>query len=170
MELIPTILRGLQLLWILILTALIGNVIATNLDGASSATAAINFTMFVIVVSWLVAIYGLATAFFDRLAIPLALLGANAAAMLFTFISAVVLAAKLGVVNCSNTAGHDADWIAYGSNNDVKRCREIQAGTVFMWFLFVTFTSGFVLAFLGGGFRRGGGSVMSGPTMSQLRV
>ncbi|KAK1750622.1 marvel domain-containing protein [Echria macrotheca] len=168
MELIPTILRGLQLLWTLLLTALIGNVIATNIDAAGSATAAINFSMFVLVVSWLVAIYGLATAFVDRLAIPMALLAADAAAMLFTFISAVVLAAKLGVVNCSDTKDKGDSWIGYGSADDTKRCREIQASTVFMWFLFVSFAAGFALTFLG--FRRTGGSVRSGPTMSQVRV
>lgn len=168
MELIPTILRGLQLLWTLLLTALIGNVIATNLTAASSATAAINFTMFVIVLSWLAAIFGLATAFVDRIAIPMALLGADGAATLFTFISAIVLSAKLGVVNCANTEDKGDSWIGYGSANDSKRCREIQASTVFMWFLFVSFTSALVLTFLG--FRRGGGSIRSGPTMSQVRV
>ncbi|KAK3360253.1 marvel domain-containing protein [Lasiosphaeria hispida] len=168
MEVIPTLLRGSQLLLVLLLTALIGNVIATNVGAAASATAAINFSMFVIVLSWLVAIFGLASAFVDRIAIPVALLGADAAATLFTFISAVVLAAKLRVVNCGNTKDQADDWIGYGSLDDTKRCREIQASTVFMWFLFISFAAGLALAFLG--FRRGGGSVRSGPTMSQVRV
>jgi len=170
MELIPTILRGLQLLWILLLTALIGNVIATNVNAAGSATAAINFSMFVIVISWLVTIYGLATSFVDRIAIPMALLAADGVAVLFTFISAIVLAAKLGVANCSSTEDKGGSWIGYGSLDDGKRCREIQASTVFMWFLFISFTAGLVLTYLG--FRRGGGSVSgrSGPSMSQVRV
>ncbi|KAK0615989.1 marvel domain-containing protein [Bombardia bombarda] len=168
MELIPTLLRGLQLLWILLLTALIGNVIATNVSAAHSATAAINFSMFVIVLSWLAAIFGLAAAFVDRIAIPIGLLAADALATLFTFIAAVVLAAKLRVVNCANTHGQPADWIAYGSLDDTKRCREIQASTAFMWFLFATFAAGLFFAFMS--FRRGGGSVRSGPTMSQVRV
>jgi len=170
MELIPTVLRALQLLWTLILTALIGNVIATNINAAGSATAAINFSMFVIVISWLAAIYGLATAFVDSIAIPMACLVADGVAVLFTFIAAVVLAAKLGVVNCADTKDKGDSWIAYGSADDTKRCREIQAGTVFMWFLFISFTAGLVLTYLG--FRRGGGSVSgrSGPSMSQVRV
>lgn len=170
MELIPTILRGLQLLWILLLTALIGNVIATNVNAAGSATAAINFSMFVIVISWLVAIYGLATSFVDRIAIPMALLAADGVAVLFTFISAIVLAAKLGVANCGSTKDKGDSWIGYGSLDDGKRCREIQASTVFMWFLFISFTAGLALTYLG--FRRGGGSVSgrSGPSMSQVRV
>ncbi|KAK0741225.1 marvel domain-containing protein [Schizothecium vesticola] len=170
MELIPTILRGLQLLFVVILTGLIGNVIATNIDAAGSATAAINFTMFVIVLSWLTTIFGLATAFVDRIAIPMALLAADGAASLFTFIAAIVLSAKLGVANCGAIVpeDHSDSWIVFGSANDPKRCRQIQAGTVFMWFLFLTSAAALTLTFLG--FRRGGGSVRSGPTMSQVRV
>lgn len=168
MELVPTVLRGLQLLWIVLLTALIGNVIATNIDAAGSATAAINFSMFVIVLSWLAALFGLATLLVDRLAIPVVLLAADAAATLFTFIDAVVLSAKLGAANCADPRFKDDSWIAYGSHDDTKRCREVQASTVFMWFLFVTFAAGLTFTYMG--FRRGGGSVRSGPTMSQVRV
>ncbi|KAK3327295.1 marvel domain-containing protein [Cercophora scortea] len=166
MELIPVLLRGAQLLWILLLTALIGNVIATNIAGAE---AAINFSMFVIVISWLAALYGLATAFVDSIAIPIIVLAMDGLATLFTFISAVVLSAKLGAVNCGNEdAVYSADWIGYGSLNTVKRCREVQASAVFMWFLFGTFAAGLFFTFLN--FRRSGGSVRSGPTMSQVRV
>jgi hypothetical protein len=169
MERIQLLLRALQLLFIIILTGLIGNVIASNERAASSATAAINFSMFVIVLSWLAALFGLAVGMVDRISLPvLALLGVDAAVTLFTFIDAIVLAAKLTVVNCSDTKDKPADWIAYGSNDDTKRCREVQASTVFMWFLFATFTAALALTFMG--FRRGGGSVRSGPTMSQVRV
>jgi hypothetical protein len=169
MEKIQLILRAAQLLFIIILTGLVGNLIATNIDAASSATAAINFSMFVIVLSWIAALLGLATGLVERIAPPvLALLGADALATLFTFIDAVVLAAKLKAVNCANTADQPDNWIAYGSADDNKRCREVQASTVFMWFLFATFAAALVLSFLG--FRRGGGSIRSGPTMSQVRV
>lgn len=169
MERIQLILRAIQLLFLIILTGLIGNIIATNLHAAGSATAAINFSMFVIVLSWLAALIGLATGLVERIALPLIVhLAADALATLFTFIGAVVLAAKLKVVNCSDTRGQPGDWIAYGSGDDHKRCREVQAGTAFMWFLFATFAAALVLSFLG--FRRGGGSIRSGPTMSQVRV
>lgn len=168
MELVQAILRGLQLLWALLLTALIGNVIATNVAAAGTATAAINFAMFVVVLSWLAAIFGLASAFVDRLAIPMALLAADGAATLFSLIAGIVLAAKLKAVNCAETNDQAPDWIGYGSHDDTKRCREIQASTVFMWFLFITFSAGLVFTYMG--FRRGGGSVRSGPTMSQVRV
>ncbi|KAK3309136.1 marvel domain-containing protein [Chaetomium strumarium] len=169
MEKIQLLLRALQLLFIIILTGLIGHVIASNIHAASSATAAINFSMFVIVLSWLAALLGLVAGMVQRITLPLiALLGADLLATLFTLIDAIVLAAKLKAVNCANTGGHSASWIAYGSANDTRRCREVQASTVFMWFLFATFAAALVLSFLG--FRRGGGSIRSGPTMSQVRV
>lgn len=170
MEKIQLALRAAQLLFVIILTGLVGNVIASNRDAAASATAAVNFSMFVIVVGWLAALLGLAAGLVERVAMlpVLALLGADGLAALFTFIDAVVLAAKLGAVNCADTAGRSAAWIAYGSADDTKRCREIQAATFFMWCLFASFAAALVLSFLG--FRRGGGSVRSGPTMSQVRV
>ncbi|KAK3986330.1 marvel domain-containing protein [Cladorrhinum sp. PSN332] len=172
MEKVSQLLRALELIFLIILTGLIGNVIATNINAAATATAAINFTMFVIVLSWLAAIYGLVTLYFSsRLSSGLPLLvnlGLDIASTLFTFIAAVVLAAKLTVVNCNNTGGQPSNWIAYGSANDGKRCREVQASTAFMWFLFATFTVGLVMSLMG--FRRGGGSVRTGPMMSQVGV
>jgi hypothetical protein len=169
MERIQLILRAIQLLFIVILTGLIGSLIASNVNAAGSAMAAINFAMFVVVLSWLAALLGLATGLIQRVALPvLVLLGADAHATLFTFIEAVVLAAKLKVVNSGSFGWQPADWIGFGSANVVKRCREVQAATAFMWFLFATFAAALVLSFLG--FRRGGGSMRSGPTMSQVRV
>ena len=69
-------------------------------------------------------------------------------------LTAVVLAAKLKAVNCADTAGQPPDWIAYGSADDTKRCRQVQASAVFMWFLFAAFATTLALTFLG--FRRGG--------------
>ncbi|KAK4657695.1 hypothetical protein QC762_200260 [Podospora pseudocomata] len=168
MEKTPLYFRSAQLLFILITTALIGNVIATNVSAASSATAAINFTMFVLVITWLAALYGLISTVIERLSYPVGLLALDAAATLFTFIAAIVLAAKLTVVNCADPGNKAADWIAYGSTDNTKRCRQIQASTVFMWFLFPLFTAVLVLSLMG--FRRGGGSVRTGPTMSQIGV
>jgi hypothetical protein len=169
MELIQLIIRSVQLLWIILLTALIGNVIANNINATGSAESAVNFSMFVIVLSWLVTLLGLAAGIAEALAVPIILLAADGLATLFTLIDGIVLAAKLRAVNCSNTAGQGSGWIAYGSGNDEKRCREIQASTVFMWFLFATFVAGLAITFMT--FRRAGGSVRSGvPTMSQVKV
>jgi Membrane-associating domain len=132
-------LRVLALLWTLLITALIGNVMASNINAASSATQAINFTMFVAAWSWVAGLVGLAAIFITALAIPWILWPLDIIAVLFTFISAIVLAAKLKAVDCNNIGRQPSNWIAFGSNNNEKRCREIQASTVFMWFLWVTF-------------------------------
>lgn len=156
MEIIQIAIRGLQLLWIIILTALLGNVIATSNNGSFVSAAAVNFSMFVTVLGWLVTIYGLAVAFVESLAIPIVVMATDALVVLFTFIDAVVLAAMLGVPNC-------------GREDNEKKCRELQASTVFMWFLFGTFAASLAFALLG--YRRGGGSVRSGgPHMAQVRV
>lgn len=159
------ILRGLQFFWVLLITALIGNVIALNVNGPM---AAINFTMFVAVLSWLAVIYGLAASFVERLAVPIVMFALDGAAALFTFIDAIVLSATLGATNCANPNKGDG-WIGFGALDVGKRCREIQASTVFVWFLWATFVATLALAFLS--FRRMGGSARShGPGMSQVRV
>ncbi|KAH9885176.1 marvel domain-containing protein [Xylariomycetidae sp. FL2044] len=102
MELIKSILRIVQLLLVLITTALVGNVIANNVDAAGSAEAAVNFIMFVCVLSWIAVLYGLVSHFVQSLAIPIVALGLDAACTLFTFIGAIVFSAKLTAVNCAN--------------------------------------------------------------------
>ncbi|KAJ9164735.1 hypothetical protein NKR19_g1142 [Coniochaeta hoffmannii] len=165
MDLWQLILRCLQFLWVLLITALIGNVIALNNDGHM---VSINFTMFVAVLSWLAVLYGLAAAFVESLAIPIVMLALDGAAALFTFIDGIVLAAKLGAPNCGNPH-KGPGWIGFGADNVSKRCREIQASTAFVWFLWATFVATLVLAFMS--FRRvGGGARSHGPGMSQVRV
>jgi hypothetical protein len=173
---IKTLIRGFQLFCTLIVTALIGNVIASNVSAAGSATAAINFSMFVAVICWLAAIYGLVctlTGVMSSVAKPIIILSLDGVATLFTFIDAVVLAAKLKAVNCADLDPKNLgdDYIAFGSLDDTKRCREIQASTAFLWFLFATFIGSLFFSF--GDFKgRGvGGSVHSSrPSMAQVRV
>ncbi|KAI0891364.1 marvel domain-containing protein [Annulohypoxylon nitens] len=162
--LIKSILRILQFILVLLTTALIGNVIASNISGSESA---VNFIMFVCALSWLAVLYGLVSHFLPAISIPVAALGLDSTATLFTFIAAVVLSAKLKAVNCSHLVNKPSDYIAFGSNNDEKRCREIQASTVFLWFLFASF--GASLFFVLRELRRTGGSVR-GPNMSQIGV
>ncbi|KAI1657212.1 marvel domain-containing protein [Daldinia decipiens] len=161
---IKSVLRIVQLLLVLLTTALVGNVIASNVTGSESA---INFVMFVCALSWLAIIYGLVSHFVSAVAIPVVALALDSAATLFTFIAAIVFSAKLQAVNCSNIGHKTSDYIAFGSEDTEKRCREIQASTVFLWFLFAAFAASlfFVLKEL----RRGGGSVR-GPNMSQIGV
>lgn len=134
-------LRLLALLWTLLITALIGNVIASNVNARTSAASAVNFTMFVAALSWVALLFGIAAAIISSLALPIVLLPLDFLATLFTFIAAIVLAAKLGAPNCGSIDrdDHGSGWIAFGSHNDEKRCREIQASTAFMWFLWACF-------------------------------
>lgn len=159
MELIQIGLRALQLLWIILLTALLGNIIATAHNNALVSNAAVNFSLFVTVLAWLATLYGLALAFVTSLAIPIVVLAADAAVVLFSFISAIVLAALLRTRNCGD---EDAAGLE-------KKCRELQASTAFMWFLFASFLGTLALAALA--FKRGGGaSVRTGPSMKQVHV
>jgi len=156
-----------SLLWTLLITALMGNVIATNINGH---LAAVNFTMFVAVLSWLAVIVGLAAAFFASLARPMLLIPLYAAVAVFSLIDGIVLAAELRATNCGNISKEHLpkDWIGWGSHNDEKRCREIQASTAFMWFLWACFSASlfFVVREARSGF---GGSVLSSrPSMSQV--
>lgn len=159
MELIQVGLRALQLLWIILLTALLGNVIATAHNNALVTNAAVNFSMFVTVLAWLVTLYGLALSFVSSLAIPIVVLALDGLVVLFSFIDAIVLAALLRARNCG----------VFDSGLE-KKCRELQASTAFMWFLFATFVGTLALAAMA--FKRGGGSVRSsgGPSMKQVRV
>ena len=61
----------------------------------------INYCMFVAVLSWIVLLIGFVGSFIES--IPLmVLLAADALAIFFTFVAAVVLSAKLGVHSCDN--------------------------------------------------------------------
>ncbi|KAL7936647.1 putative non-classical export protein Nce102 [Trichoderma chlorosporum] len=174
-NLFKVLLRIIALIWTLLITALIGNVIASNVDGHMKT---INFTMFVAALSWVALLYGLFAVFVVSLAIPLALLILDGLATLFTFIDAIVLAAVLRAPNCGNISGDHlpSDWIGFGSHHDERRCREIQASTAFMWFLWVCFTLLLAITVLdarsGGGFagsiRTSRSSRSSRPAMSQV--
>ncbi|KAL1869192.1 hypothetical protein VTK73DRAFT_3328 [Phialemonium thermophilum] len=170
MELPQILIRGLQFLWTLLITALIGNVIASNHNGHM---AAVNFTMFVAVLSWISVIAGLAGALVDRVSSfipPLIQLSLDGIAALFSLIDGIVLAALLGAANCGAShleRHHGSGWIGWGSSDPEKRCREIQASTAFVWFLWATVAASLAIALLG--YRRMGGSVGSSrPTMSQV--
>lgn len=167
---INLILRGIALFWTLLITALIGNVIASDNDAATSARSAINFTMFVAALSWIVCIYGMLSTFISALGRPLIMLPLDVLGVLFTFISAIVLAAKIRATNCDNIS-HDNlsdDWIGFGSSDDEKRCREIQASTAFMWFLWVCLCGGLFFSYKESRSPFGSSLRSSRPAMSQV--
>ncbi|TFB02046.1 Non-classical export protein 2 [Trichoderma ghanense] len=176
-NLLKVALRGIALVWTLLITALIGNVIASNVNGHM---VTVNFTMFVAALSWVALLYGLLAIFIESIAVPSALLILDGLATLFTFICAIVLAAELRAPNCGNIPGQHlpSGWIGFGSpGHDETRCREIQASTAFMWFLWACFmlilfltwrdarSSGFT-----GSMRTSRSSRSSRPAMSQVGV
>jgi hypothetical protein len=159
-------LRASQFLWTLLITALVGNVIATAFAGNQSS---INYAIFVAVFSWLVLLFGFVAAWMDMSNIILTALDALAA--VFTFIAGVVLAAKLGVHSCGNIDYIRHNSLTNGSPNMSKRCHELQASTAFFWFLFASFVGSLVLGFLSGGSSmsmRRPGIGRKGPSMSQV--
>lgn len=89
----------LALLWTVLITALIGNVIYDAVGGTPSS---INYVMFAAVWSWLTIFVGFAGSFSDAIP-PIALVVMDALAVLFTFVAAVEMAAKLGVHSCFNS-------------------------------------------------------------------
>jgi hypothetical protein len=98
MNLLKSGLYALAFLWTLLITALIGNVIADAYGGTPSQ---INYCMFVAVFSWIVLIIGFTGSFIESIPVVV-LLAADALAVLFTFVAAVLLSAKLGVHSCGN--------------------------------------------------------------------
>ncbi|KAG4219753.1 hypothetical protein PC116_g31768, partial [Phytophthora cactorum] len=108
---IKSVLRIVEFILVLLITALVGNVIASNISGSESA---INFIMFVCALSWLAILYGLVSHFVAAIAIPIVALALDSAAVLFTFIGAIVFSAKLQAVNCSNVGRKPSDYIAFG--------------------------------------------------------
>jgi hypothetical protein len=102
MALLNAVPRSLQFIFTLIATALIGNVRATSVHATGTATAAINFAIFVCALSWIALLYGIIVEFVSAIAIPIVSLALDGLATLFTFIGAVVLSAKLTAVNCGN--------------------------------------------------------------------
>ncbi|KAI9735691.1 MAG: hypothetical protein M1818_006299 [Claussenomyces sp. TS43310] len=167
MNLPQTILRGLQFIWVIIITALIGNVIA---DAYSGNPATINYSMFVAVFCWIVLIYGLAAGFVESLAIPIVLMVMDGLAVIFTFIAAVILAAYLHVHSCGNEAYVTHNFLTNGSSNPKKRCQELQASCAFFWFLWATLIGSLVLSILGGRsiMSSSRGSARKGPSMAQV--
>ena len=99
MNLMKTGLYALAFLWTLLITALLGNVIHDAFGGTPSQ---INYCMFVAVLSWIVLIIGFIGSFIESIH-AIALLAADALAIFFTFVAALLLSAKLGVHSCGNT-------------------------------------------------------------------
>ncbi|KAL1635943.1 hypothetical protein SLS58_009994 [Diplodia intermedia] len=131
-----TVFRGLELLWALLVMALIGNMIATAYAGNPSI---VNYSMFVSVFSMLSLFYLIPATVKDGLGIPIAVIALELLNVVFYFCAAVALAAYLGAHSCSNSGYTHSNFITNGSRDTEKRCREAQASTAFLWFGFACF-------------------------------
>jgi len=162
-------LRGVQLLWTVLITALIGNVIAEAFAGNPSS---INYAIFVAVFSWVVLLVWLLGMFVEIFAIPMVSIALDGIAALLTLIAGIVLAAKLHVHSCSNRSYILSNSLTNGSHNPKKRCHELQASTAFFWFLFLTYAASLALTALssrsGGMTSSRGGIRKGGPSMSHV--
>lgn len=140
-DLKTSIIFALEFLWTLLITALIGNVIADAYGGTPSQ---VNYCMFVAVFSWIVLIIGFTESLINSIP-PVVLLAADALAVFFTFVAAVLLSAKLGVHSCGNSDYLLSNDTITGSLDLSKRCHELQASCAFFWFLFATYCAAFAL-------------------------
>jgi len=157
------ILRGVQLLFVVIIMSLIGNVIAMAFAGNPSL---INYDMFVAAFALLSLIYlGLVAwkeAFTGHPILPVVLDVLN---VLFLFIAAVATAAELHVHSCSNDAYTMHNHLTNGAHDRKGRCQELQAATAFFWFLFALWCASLFFSLLGA---RGGGVNLRGGLRSKV--
>ncbi|CAK7206225.1 hypothetical protein SEUCBS139899_009012 [Sporothrix eucalyptigena] len=167
------IVRCVQLIFIIICIALFGNVINNNIDGHMSA---INYALFAAIIAWVACLWGMIATFLSVLTegiFAYGLLAFDVLAVIFVFVAAIVIPAKLKAVNCGGdltVERRGANWIGFGSVDDEQRCRELQAGTAFLWFLFAALVVALLMTLVN--FRRSGRSSggSSAPHMSQVRV
>lgn len=65
--------------------------------------------------------------------------------VIFVFSGAVAMSAALGVHSCNNEAYSSTNGITNSSLDTKVRCREAQASTAFLWFLFFAFAASLAL-------------------------
>jgi len=167
-SLLQIVLRTIQFVFNIILMALLGN--ALN-DIFTGSPASINFAMFVAALGWIVIIYGFVAAFIESFAIPLVLMVLDGLATVFALVAGIVLAARLRVHSCSNKSYLFSNNLTRDSHSPTKTCRELQASTAFLWFLFAAYAVSLAVDFMNsrGSFSSArGGGVRRGPSMSQV--
>lgn len=99
-----SIIRLVQAFLALLSTAVLGNALAISVPDS-----VLNFLMFICALNWIAILWGLITHFISSLDMPIVSIALDGAAALFTFIGAVVVSAKLTVVNCSDLVSRSTD-------------------------------------------------------------
>lgn len=168
-KMIETALRALQLLWTILIMALVGNMINEARNGNHSA---VNYAMFVSVFSLLSLFYLIPATFRESLVIhPMIKVALDVINAILFFIGGVVLAAKLEVHSCGNDDYIKNNPITNGGDNMNKRCHEAQAVTAFLWFGFIAYLASAILSAIAsrsGASLRSGGIRRGGPAMSHV--
>jgi len=153
------ILRSTQLVFNVIIIALIGNMIALKPDGNGSPSS-VNYNMFAVVFALLTWLYSVFAGLFfpDNLGAPMIILALDALAAIFYLCGGIALAAALGVHSCSSSGYLLSNGITNAVVNGTvvglsQLCREGQAATAFIWFAFVAYTVSAVYIVVAGGLR-----------------
>jgi hypothetical protein len=153
--------------------ALVGDIIA-NARGDSAAV--INYTLFVTAWVLLTLIYLIPASISEKAAFhPSAVFIIDMLNLILTFCAAIALPSKLHVINCSSDEATLRNSIARTGASREKACREAQAATAFMWFLWFTVlistmlaTRNTIMAVRGPAKPRTGRGPAPQPSMSQV--
>lgn len=144
-QIINLVLRGLQFFFTLLIMAITGNMIALAFGGNPSA---VNYAMFVSVISMVSLIYLITATVREKFAIhPALMIAVDALNTLFFFCGGIALAATLGVRSCGNLGYLNSNSITNGAANKSMRCHEAQTVTAFLWFGFAAYAASAFLDF-----------------------
>ncbi|EFR02797.1 hypothetical protein MGYG_05797 [Nannizzia gypsea CBS 118893] len=130
-------LRFIQLALAVIVMALIGNMIDDAIRGSSSV---VNYNLFVSAFILLSLLYLIPASLSDTVMFhPVLTFIIDALCCVFAFCGAIALPARQHVHSCSNRAYTSTNPVSRGSKSLEKTCREGQAATAFLWFLWFAF-------------------------------
>jgi len=154
-------LRGFQIFCAFIVMALVGNMIASSVNGTA---AVINYDMFAVVFAMASLIYLTAATVNESFVFhPAIMLLLDVLNTIWFFCGAIATAAILGVNSCGDRNYIKHNDITRGSS---KNCREAQASTAFLFFGLFAFIASSVFTVLSS---RGSLNMRaSNPSMSQV--
>ncbi|KAF3894539.1 Non-classical export protein Nce102 [Trichophyton interdigitale] len=167
-------LRLIQLALAVIVMALIGNMIDDAIHGSSSV---VNYNLFVLAFILLSLLYLIPASLSDKIMLhPILMFFIDALCCIFAFCGAIALPARQHVHSCSNKEYTSTNTVSSGSKSGEKTCREGQAATAFLWFLWFAFLLSTLYSLWrvkqrysgGGGRQRTSPNRGQPPTMSQV--
>ncbi|PGH28381.1 hypothetical protein GX50_08883 [[Emmonsia] crescens] len=127
--------------------ALVGNMISDAFHGSAST---VNYILFVSAFSMLTLIYLFAASISESFMVhPALMFLVDLLNTIFIFCGAIALPSKLRVHDCSNEDYTSRNSITRDAPNRQERCREAQAVTAFLWFLWATFLASTIISGLG---------------------